>query len=217
MKTAIIFDIDGTLIDSERLDARYFVRAVREVLGNIKIARDWSGYSKVTDVGILAEILERNGIVPTRNRIAEIRQRFRLLLQRFFDRGGVCKPISGSPEFLHLLAGLPAFSIGIATGGWGVTALMKLASADIAISALPMSSSDDDDDRTAIMRHCLAKMNGPFERIFYFGDGIWDSDACEHLGWRFIGIGEKLRGKCKTWFEDFRDGEAIAAVIAGFD
>ncbi|MBN1307330.1 MAG: HAD family hydrolase, partial [Chitinispirillaceae bacterium] len=173
-------------------------------------------YANVTDVGIIAEILERNGIVPERRIIAAVRERFRVLLKGFFDRGGTCKPVPGAPEFLHLLVKTPLFSVGIATGGWGATALMKCASAGIAIEAVPLSSSDDADNRTAIMLHCLAKMGGPFPRIVYFGDGTWDRDACERLGWTFVGIGEKLKGDCGTWFEDFRDGESMAAAIGGF-
>ena len=211
--TALIFDIDGTLIDSETIDARYFIRAAREVLGDIEIADDWAGYTKVTDIGIIAEILVRNGRDAAPETINAVRERFRMLLQEYFERGGTCKPVPGAPEFLHLLAETPHFSVGIATGGWGSTAIMKLTAASINIDGAPLSSSNDSDDRTAIMLHCLAKMGGPFGRIVYFGDGVWDRDASARLGWPFIGIGEKLRGECDAWFEDFREGEAIIASV----
>jgi beta-phosphoglucomutase-like phosphatase (HAD superfamily) len=212
-RTAVIFDIDGTLIDSERLDAQYFVQAAREVLGSIEIADDWAGYTKVTDVGIIAEILERNGRTPAPETINAVRERFRMLLRKFFEQGGTCTPIPGVHEFLSLIRETPGCSPGIATGGWGVTALMKLTSAGLNIDGTPISSSDDSDDRTAIMLHCLAKMGGPFDRIVYFGDGVWDRDASARLGWSFIGIGEKLLGKCDVWFEDFREGKAIIASV----
>lgn len=210
-RTAVIFDIDGTLIDSERLDARYFAQAAREVLGCIEIDDDWTGYTKVTDVGIIAEILKRNGRTPAPETINAVRERFRMLLQKFFERGGACRSIPGVHEFLSRIRKTPGCSLGIATGGWCVTALMKLASAGINVDGTPISSSDDADDRTAIMLHCLAKMGGLFDRIVYFGDGVWDRDASARLGWPFIGIGEKLRGKGDVWFEDFREGEAIIA------
>jgi beta-phosphoglucomutase-like phosphatase (HAD superfamily) len=214
--TALIFDIDGTLIDSESVDGRFFVRAVREVLGDIEIGRDWSGYTKVTDIGIVSEILERNGRTSSPEIITAVRERFRELLQAYFDRGETCALLPGVAAFLKRMAehGTP---IGIATGGWGTTARMKLANAGIDISRIPLCSSDDADERDAIMLQCLAKMGAGFGRVVYFGDGIWDREACARLGWGFIGIGKKLRGKCDVWFEDFGDGDAIfQAVLSQF-
>ena len=213
MKTALIFDIDGTLIDSEGIDGTLFVQAVKEVLGDIRFAENWSNYTKVTDVGILSEILELNGLGPEPAMINRVRERFRILLSDYFESGGICEPLPGVSAFLYLLDETPQITTGIATGGWGTTARMKLAVAGIAVNGMPLSSSDDSDDRTMIMRHCLAKMEGPFSRTVYIGDGLWDRDACRRLGWRFIGIGSKLRGRCDEWFEDFRNGEAVLAAV----
>jgi beta-phosphoglucomutase-like phosphatase (HAD superfamily) len=216
MKTALIFDIDGTLIDSERIDAELFVRAVKEVCGNVHIADDWTTFTRVTDVGILSEIFERNGREPAAAIISEVRERFRTLLEEFLGSGGTCSPITGITGFLDLVSSNPSVALGIATGGWGTTARMKLAAAGIDIAAIPLSSSDDSDDRSLIMQHCLSRMNGPFGRVVYIGDGVWDRNACEALGWRFIGIGKKLRGKCSVWFEDFGDGKKVlGAVLTG--
>ena len=37
----------------------------------------------------------------------------------------------------------------------------------------------------------------------YVGDGEWDKRASELLGWRFIGVGGRLRGSCPHWLADF--------------
>jgi phosphoglycolate phosphatase-like HAD superfamily hydrolase len=213
MKTAIIFDIDGTLIDSESIDAYYFIRAIKEIAGDIHINEDWSNYTKVTDVGIVSEILEQNDITATAAMVASIRERFCSLLQQFFQDGGTCMPIPGSIEFLNRLREDDSISCGIATGGWSKTALMKCNTAGIDISALPLSSSDDGDNRETIMQHCLKKMEGPFHRIVYIGDGLWDRAASRALGWRFIGIGGKLKGKCRNWFGDFTDAPLLMEII----
>jgi phosphoglycolate phosphatase-like HAD superfamily hydrolase len=209
---AILFDIDGTLLASEAVDARLFVRAVREILGDIEIAPDWSGYTKVTDIGIVSEILERNGRASTPETITAVRERFRVLLQAYFDCGKICPPLPGVIAFLDRIraARIP---IGIATGGWGTTAWMKLANAGIDITGVPLCSSDDADERDAIMQQCLAKMGTHFTRTVYFGDGIWDRDACKRLKWGFVGIGKKLQGKCDVWFEDFSNDAGILAAI----
>ena len=212
-KTALVFDIDGTLLDSEGIDGTLFVQAVKDELGDIRFADDWTSYTNVTDVGILSELLESNGREPHPEVIDRVRERFRQLLNAFLVDGGSCPPIAGVPAFLHRIGTLPGISIGIATGGWGVTARMKLAAAKIDINGIPLSSSEDRDDRTRIMEHCLANMKGPFNRTVYIGDGIWDRDASISLGWHFIGIGKKLQGKCPLWFKDFTDIDSLLSAI----
>jgi len=212
-RTAIIFDIDGTLLKSEHLDAKFFVQAVRDVAGDVYIADDWSCYKKVTDIGIITEILLQNGKTDIPGYIAAIRMRFGELLDVHFKSGGECTPVRGSAEFLTSIAANPAYTIGIATGGWHHSARMKLGIAGIDVSAIPMSTSDDGDDRTEIMLHCLGRMPPTPKRIVYIGDGSWDRDASSELGWHFIGIGPKLRHRCDCWFSDFSDIEAILRCI----
>ncbi len=63
---AIVFDIDGTLVDSDEVDGRLFVTAVQRVLGVAGIRSDWTSYKHVTDQGILREIMANHG-VPLEN------------------------------------------------------------------------------------------------------------------------------------------------------
>lgn len=41
--------------------------------------------------------------------------------------------------------------------------------------------------------------------VVYFGDGPWDAQATASPGWRFIGVGPRLYGKCDNWIADFLD------------
>jgi len=54
----VMFDIDGTLVDSAGFDAELYVEAVSSVL-NVEIDSDWNVYEHVSDSGILAEVLRR--------------------------------------------------------------------------------------------------------------------------------------------------------------
>lgn len=59
--SCVIFDIDGTLVNSGAFEGRSYVAAVRDVLGNVSIRPDWS-YEHVTDSGILRQICDENGV-----------------------------------------------------------------------------------------------------------------------------------------------------------
>ena len=61
-KIAVIFDIDGTLVESSRFEDDLYVAAVRDVLGDVCIRERWSTYRHVTDTGILRQIMEENRI-----------------------------------------------------------------------------------------------------------------------------------------------------------
>jgi phosphoglycolate phosphatase-like HAD superfamily hydrolase len=213
MKTALIFDVDGTLLQSEHLDEKYFIQAVTDVLGSVFFEEHWNNYTKVTDLGIIKEILEKNSLPVSIETVAGIRERFEVLIRSYLDRGGICREIPGAGRLLKKIVRLPGYRVGIATGGGRKTAIMKLTAAEIDINGMPITTSDDSDDRTEIMRMCLDRMEGPFSAIAYIGDGLWDHDACKKLRWEFIGIGNKLKGKCDVWFEDLRNIDAILKVL----
>jgi len=70
---------------------------------------------------------------------------------------------------------------------------MKLESADIDVSDIPIASSDNHYARTEIMKIAEEKAVGK-NRVpcTYFGDGEWDKMACEELGFNFVLVGEKI-------------------------
>ena len=57
-------------------------------------------------------------------------------------------------------------------------------------------------ERTHIMRQCRASLP-PMRETVYFGDGEWALAAARALGWRFFGVGSRLREKCPDWIADF--------------
>lgn len=49
----VIFDIDGTLVDSAKFDSELYINAVRETIPDVFIHDDCEKYMNVTDSGIL--------------------------------------------------------------------------------------------------------------------------------------------------------------------
>jgi phosphoglycolate phosphatase-like HAD superfamily hydrolase len=200
IQTCMIFDVDGTLVDSEAFDNRLYGDAVRDVLGDFDLRSDWSDYAHVTDTGILSEICREQG-APIVTSVLRVRERFGKLVAAYLARGGECPPIAGAIELLGNLQAAEHCVVGIATGGWGHTAAMKLQHAGFELDGIAVASSDHHHTRVGIMRRCRAYLPDA-ARTVYVGDAEWDQAASAALGWEFIGVGPRLRGRCAQWVAD---------------
>ena len=210
----VLFDIDGTLVDSDEFDSELFVRAVREVLG-IEIGDDWSAYRNVTDGGILEEIMDNAGLKSGRVRIhSEVKDVFAGLVSEYLDdREGRLPEIEGAGAFLAQLESLPEVSMALATGGWDETARMKLRASGLDRCSLPLASGSDALTRVEIMQIAEKRaLDGrkPCRRT-YFGDGIWDKRASEELGYDFIAIGDKVHHHAR--YPDFGEKAVILRML----
>lgn len=201
---AIIFDLDGTLVDTNSFDNALYIESVREVVGQVDIDDSWLRYRHVTDAGVLDEILIETGIADAEQLKLSVRERFGAKVRQHLLQGGRCECVPGANVAIEQLQAA-GYAVGIATGGWGHTARMKLAHAGIPLANLVLCSSDDSVDRVEIMRACLHRLGGTSDRAVYVGDGPWDLEASRRAGWRFIGLGERLRGLCPSWIADFTD------------
>jgi phosphoglycolate phosphatase-like HAD superfamily hydrolase len=199
-----VFDLDGTLVDSDAFDGDLYIAAVRTVIGDVKVDGSWQTYRHVTDAGVLAQIIEEGGVADADRVMSEVRYLFGSLVQRHLTSGGACVAVAGAKYALERLQS-SGYKVGVATGGWGHTARMKLDYAGIPAESLVIASSDDSADRVEIMATCLERLGGDPKRAIYVGDGLWDLEASRKAGWAFIGVGEKLRGRCENWIADFTD------------
>ena len=200
----VVFDLDGTLIDTDNFDAALYAAAVRDIVGDIEIDSSWRRYRHVTDAGVLAEIVAELDLPNSEQVASRVRDRFGTLVRAYLEAGNACVEIPGAKAALEGLE-RNGCRVGIATGGWGHTARMKLKRAGFAADRFPLVSSDESPDRVEIMTTCLERLGGVSARAVYVGDGLWDLDASRRAGWNFIGVGEKLRGQCEHWIADFTD------------
>lgn len=209
---ATIFDIDGTLVDSFGFDDACYISAIREVLGEVYIHNDWSKYINVTDTGSLRQIMEENKI-QEKEQIKEVRTKFGELIRQHLQNGGECRPKKGAIHLINKLIDADGYEVGFATGGWRHTAKMKLQHTGFNLRNTVLTSSDDGDARVTIMEKCLLTLGNNFDRIVYTGDAEWDMQATQKLGWHFIGIGARLKGKCEFWIEDFSSPDTFMKML----
>jgi len=201
-ESKFIFDLDGTLVQSWEFNEKLYVESLKEVLVDIPFSEAWHEYENVTDSGVLQEILRSHACADTQNLIKQVREVFGRRVSQYLQSGGACTPTSGAKELLCLLK-RKGVGVGIATGGWKHTAMLKLSHAGIDAEGIPIFTGDDAVSRTEIMRLCSEKIGAKTDKFVYFGDGQWDVKAADHLGWMFIGIGPKLQGHCEYWHPDF--------------
>ena len=189
----VMFDIDGTLTETMKVDEECFVRALAETCGFTGVDTDWSNYKYATDAGVFHEIyLVRVGRPPSVAEMSLFRQRFVALLTEA-SLTTAFAPIKGVRQLLTRLAGSAEYRVSLATGAWRDAARLKMASAGLCFDDHPAASADDAHDRESIMRlsrqRAVERHGAPFVSTVYIGDGIWDARACRNLGIPFVGIG----------------------------
>lgn len=191
---AVVFDIDGTLLQSAAVDDMLYRQAVETVLGNVRFRPSLADYTCVSDSGILQELLADNAIRQDAAIVEAVKSHFVAALRAHVAEFGPFAEIPGAANKLRELQDSPAHAVAFATGGWRASALLKLASAGLDAFGFPLASSDDAADRTEIMRIALAGLGTGFDSVTYYGDGPWDREASLQLGWDFVAVGPTLGG-----------------------
>ncbi|MEM8568397.1 MAG: HAD hydrolase-like protein [Bacteroidota bacterium] len=187
----IIFDIDGTVVDSVKQDDECFTRTFKE-LYNIDLSNtNWTNFKNVTDSGLTNEIFEKYlSQVPTARELNGLKDHF---YRRLKQRAHEISEITGAKKTLHRLMDHNDFFVAFATGGWKKTATLKLRTIDFEYQRFPLISSDDHEKRSEITKLAIKKSLyetriQQFETIIFVGDGLWDLSTSKELGINFIGV-----------------------------
>jgi phosphoglycolate phosphatase-like HAD superfamily hydrolase len=214
----VIFDIDGTLTRTVRIDEACYEDAVRHEWGITGISTDWGAYEHSTDNAIASEIFRTHrGRDATEIELAALRERFAGLI-----RACAASDFAEVPGAAGLLAALPALGwrVAIATGGWTPTAQLKLERAGIPWRGIPAAFACDARPRDEIIRIAAERAGAAtLERAVYVGDGVWDVRTCRRLAIPFVGVGEgakaeRLRAEGATQvLADFRDRERVLEAL----
>jgi len=192
----VMFDIDGTLTETMRVDEECFVRSFKDVFGFADIDTDWSHYPRTTDSGIFHDVFtSRIGRSPAAQEVSRFRQHFLQLLAAASSHSPFA-PVAGADRLLSRLA-QGGLRVSLATGGWRDSARLKMASAGMCFDDHPAASADDALDRESIMRlsrqRAAERYGESFACTVYVGDGVWDARACRSVGIPFIGMGTGSR------------------------
>jgi phosphoglycolate phosphatase-like HAD superfamily hydrolase len=209
-----MFDIDGTLVNSSKIDETCYLEAVHIVLG-IKISSDIEDYTHATDSGILYEVIRRHNIPGDKKQIFKTFRHtfYKLISESISNNPKEIQEIKGASQFINHLQTLKNVKIAFATGGWEETAKLKLRAANIDITGLPFASSSDHYKRTEIMQIAESRVlnNIPFQSKIYFGDAIWDKEASKILNYTFVLVGNRIEHEIQI--DDFQKIDDILSSL----
>jgi phosphoglycolate phosphatase-like HAD superfamily hydrolase len=195
----IVFDLDGTLLDTNIVDSQCYADAWREEFSIDPGSLEWSSFANVTDSGIAEELLARGGLDPSAENLLRLENRFVKLLSAaaLADRTRF-RPIHGAVEMFERLSSA-GWASSIATGAWRTSATIKLRAAGLSVPDVPLASCDRRSSRVEIVQHAIElairkACDRDLQRIVVLGDAVWDVQAARQLSLPFIGIGREEKG-----------------------
>jgi beta-phosphoglucomutase-like phosphatase (HAD superfamily) len=215
----VIFDIDGTICDTQSAEDGCYARAVLEILGIELEDFEWGAFPEPTSSGILATLLEGDPDLPLKEQ--RVKERFVELLREARPvYPGDFSPIAGAAEFLELLRGADGIDVAIATGGFDEEARFKLDCCGIRLDDFPHATASDAPARRTILPLAVRRAGFRMSDCVYFGDALWDIRVSRELEIPLIGIGRKggifEEQGVTPHFRDFADPSSILEELRRF-
>lgn len=198
----VIFDIDGTLTLTSKVDGICFERALGQASGIRSSEGDWHGCPHVSDTGLARYLYQSHfGRDPHEHEENSLRDCLVTLLeeQHALD-ASLFAEVAGARAMLLELAEKRDWVIAMATGCWRASAEMKLRAAKLQLHHKPAGFAEDGPAResivtTAIERATAHYARTRFDRIVSVGDGVWDVKTAANLELAFVGIGSEARAE----------------------
>jgi phosphoglycolate phosphatase-like HAD superfamily hydrolase len=225
MKLAI-FDIDGTLTDTNGVDNECFVKALAEAHSITEISTDWATYPHTTDSGITLQVFqEKFGRNPAETELDEFKGCFvKTLSEQYQSNSSSFAEIAGASIALKKLKRESDWATAIATGCWRESALLKLRAANIDIDGIPAAYAEDGLAREEILLAAVSRSLDQyrvrsFAKVVSIGDGLWDVRTARRLDFAFLGVGggesaAMLRqAGARHVVEDFGDYDRVVGFL----
>lgn len=183
--TGVLFDIDGTLLDTRGAGRRSFVRTLEEVFG----WRDeipYVNFAGNTDLNVLKQVMAAHGRVLTE----EDRATFFGRLPQALDEAAAQAELILFPGVRALLEALSADArvlLGLVTGNVEACARIKLRQFDLHDHFVLGAFGDEHADRVEIAQLALRRLKqvaGPrgLDRCYLIGDTPFDVAAARSIG-----------------------------------
>ncbi|CAL9284084.1 HAD family hydrolase [Streptomyces sp. SudanB182_2057] len=183
MERAAVFDVDGTLVDTNHLHVVTWWEAFRQAGHEVPM----HAVHRAIGLGSTDLIAHLLGDGRDRDRDGELSAAHTALYGQYFDR---LPALPGAEELLRRLRG-DGWAVVLATSASGAElgALRRAIDADDAITATA-SSDDVQEGKPAPepVEHALELAGVPASRAVFVGDTVWDMRAGSKAGVRCVGV-----------------------------
>ena len=193
--TLILFDIDGTLLFSNKVDSQCFADTFYERYAKQFPSIDWTYFPHVTDHTIFREAYkEIHSDYPSLDEIETFTRQFVASIQKArIKKPDAFQMVPGAKSLFNDLQD-NSTALGIGTGGWQAPATIKLKHVDLYHDELILSAADEKDTREHIVQEAIDRCQKKFgerQRIVYVGDAAWDARTCRNMEIPMIGLRRK--------------------------
>jgi phosphoglycolate phosphatase-like HAD superfamily hydrolase len=192
-----LFDIDGTLLSTVGAGMRCMEAAGKEVFGE---ACHTGGvqFAGRLDPLIMREMLANAGLPPTPENIAAFRAAYERRMHETFKTPGLGCAMPGVHDLLNRLDKESGLTMGLLTGNFEPTGLLKVRSCGIDTARFQVSAWGDDSPHDPPERNHLPpvaaeryrrKMGKDPSRVVIIGDTPYDVACAKAHGYVAVGVG----------------------------
>ena len=192
--TLILFDIDGTMLRTERAGVASMLAAGRELFGE-HFSFDGIEVAGRLDSLIWADLCQRNGIEPNDGNHASFRGRYGTFLAERLTKDPTARALPGVQPLLAELRTRDDVTLGLLTGNYPETGRLKIAAAGIdpdqfTIAAWGIDGMSRRELPPVAMRRHREQLGReiPPDRVLIIGDTPHDVDCARHNGCRVIAV-----------------------------
>jgi phosphoglycolate phosphatase-like HAD superfamily hydrolase len=198
MKRLVIFDIDGTLLQSIPLQMMCLERALLGIFESRLSLWAKKEAQNTTDSGILFEMSQEIlGRTPLPDEEARFRSLFLIELEEALDRGDEVIATPGADHALSVFRAGGEMAVSIATGGFESISKVKMSRAGLSLDGIPAAFAEDGFTKEEVLRTSRLRAEQHyatrFEEVIYIGDASYDVRAAGKLGFGFVGLGQGAR------------------------
>lgn len=205
-RPAVLFDIDGTLVDSNYLHVQAWQRAFAEVGIDVEL---WRVHRSIgMDGSTLVKSFSGDASDDAKSQLKDLHSRY------YKESASLLRPLPGARALLRRVADL-GLQVVFATSAPEdeLAMLREVLDSDDLVSAV--TSSEDVDTakpKPDIVNVALSKAGVGADRAVFVGDAVWDAEACERAEVISIGVlsggvsrGELEKAGAVAVFENAQD------------